>query len=272
MRASYRLSAAICGAAVIASQAPAAVPLLPPVGQWRVNYDVAQCVALREYGTKEKPLELVLKPSPRGTVMRMFVFRRGFAGEPEQLTAALWLGAHREFSSLLHYRDDTNGLGITAVNLPMDVIKANLAAPNVRIASQAADNNFQLTEFAPLVAELDKCVADLQDYWNIGGAYSSRIATPAQPKRPLRDLFSPMDYPRTAIQKNQKGAVTLSFLVDETGKVADCTVDQTSGIALLDTMSCFVISKRAQFTPALGHDGKPIRSAYSERVVWDIAP
>jgi TonB family protein len=271
MRVSYRALAIICASAVIQTQVQAGPPLQPQ-GQWRVNYDVAQCVAARDYGTKDKPLDLVLKPSPHGTVMRLFVFQRGGAGEAEQLPVTLWLGAHREFSSLLHYRDDTNGLGIVAINLPMEVITSNLAATNLRIESQVGDNNFQLTEFAPLVTELDKCVTDLRDYWNIGEAYKSRIATPAKPKRPLRDLFSPMDYPRTAIQKNQEGGVTLSFLVDEHGKVADCTVDQTSGIALLDTMSCYVISKRAQFTPALDRDGKPVRSAYSERVVWNISP
>ena len=263
--------AAVCAAALIGTQAAATAPL-QPVSGWRVNYDAAQCVAFRDYGTSDKPLDLVLKPSPKGTVMRVFVFRRGGAGEAEQLPVTLWLGSDREFSSLLHYRDDTNGLGITAINLPMTLIRANLAAPNLRIESQVADHNFALSQFGPLVAELDKCVADLQEYWNIGDAYRSNVATEAKPKRPLRSLFSPLDYPRTAIQKNQEGAVTLSFLVDDKGKVADCTVDETSGIALLDTMSCYVISKRAQFTPALGRDGKPIRSAYTERVVWNIAP
>jgi outer membrane biosynthesis protein TonB len=62
----------------------------------------------------------------------------------------------------------------------------------------------------------------------------------------------------------------MTFLIDEQGRIADCTVDQTSGVAVLDTMSCYVISRRARFTPALGADGKPVRSAHETRVRWRI--
>jgi TonB family protein len=242
-----------------------------PTGPWRVNYDFAQCVAHREYGTSDKPVELVLKPSPRGTVMRILVFRKGGSAELEQLPATLSLGDHREYSNLLHYRDEKTGFGIAAMNVPMQLMKANLNAPYIRIESSGPDASFALSQLPGVLAELDKCVADLQEFWNIGAAYKSRIATPAAPKRPLHDLFTPNDYPTVAIHNHEDGVVGLTFLVDEHGAVSDCTVDETSGIPVLDTMSCYVISDRARFTPALGADGKPIRSAYSQRIVWRIA-
>ena len=271
MRMRARAIAAVSAVGLFAAPANAITPV-QPTGAWRVNYDMAQCIAYRDYGSSDKPVELVLKPSPMGTVMRILVFRKGGTAELEQLPATLSLGDHREYSNLLHYRDDKTGFGIAAINVPMQLMKANLNAPYIRIESSGPDASFALSQLPGVVAELDKCVADLQEFWNIGDAYKSRVARPAVPKRPLHDLFTPNDYPPVAIHDNQDGNVALTFLVDEHGNVSDCTVDQTSGIPVLDTMSCYIISERARFTPALGPDGKPVRSAYSERVVWRIAP
>ncbi|MFL6721051.1 MAG: energy transducer TonB [Sphingomonas sp.] len=235
-----------------------------------MSYDVAQCVAIRDYGTEAKPLKLVLKPSPNGTVMRILVLRKGGSADTEQVPVTLSLGAHREFTNLLRYRDAKSGFGILAINLPMEMFKANLAAVSLRVEGGGVDDSFTLSQLPPVVAELDKCVADLQEFWNIGAAYKSRIASYGEPKQPLRALFSSHDYPVGAMLSHQEGSVKLTFLVDERGQVADCSVDETSGIAVLDTMSCYVISKRAQFTPAMGTNGKPVKSAYSQRINWRL--
>ena len=41
------------------------------------------------------------------------------------------------------------------------------------------------------------------------------------------------------------------ILIDEFGKVADCTVTQTSGAASIDAQSCAVIRERGKFRPAI---------------------
>jgi TonB family protein len=271
MRAPHLLMTIASVATVLGAPA-VATTAVQPTGPWRVSYDVAQCVAHRDYGTPDKPVELVLKPSPKGSVMRIFVLRKGGTAELEQLPATLWFGDQRDYTNLLHYRDEQTGFGIAAINVPMALFKANMSAPYVRIESRGPDAAFALSQLPGVVAELDKCVADLREFWNIGAAYKSRITTPATPKQSLHDLFTGRDYPLVAIHDNEQGAVALTFLVDEHGGVSDCTVDETSGIPVLDTMSCYVISSRARFTPALGPDGKPVRSAYSERIVWRISP
>src|SRR5688500_2932657 len=48
-----------------------------PTGRWVVDFDDAQCVASRNYGTAEKPLHLVLKAPPLGNVIQMGVIRSG---------------------------------------------------------------------------------------------------------------------------------------------------------------------------------------------------
>ncbi len=60
------------------------------------------------------------------------------------------------------------------------------------------------------------------------------------------------------------------ILVDEQGKVADCTVIQTSGVAALDAQSCSVIKLGAKYKPAIGLDGKPAKSAAFQTISWKI--
>jgi TonB family protein len=256
-------------AAAMCAGSASAEPL-QPVGPWRVTYDVAQCVAMRDYGTAQKPLTLVLKPSATGGVMRLLVIRKGSVLVEEQ-PARLRFGSRVLDTSLLHYSDDKSHFRVVAINVPMAEFKADLAAPFLDIQSGPISASFALTDLPAVSAELDKCVVDLRDFWNMGDAFKSRIATPERPQKPLNALFSPSDYPDPALRQYEQGRVTLTFLVDEKGQVADCTVEDTSGIPVLDTMSCYVISRRAQFAPALGPDGKPVRSAHQTRIVWRIA-
>lgn len=87
---------------------------------------------------------------------------------------------------------------------------------------------------------------------------------------PLRGYFNANDYPGLAIRQEQSGLVEFALLIDETGKVADCTLIKTSGVAALDAQSCAVIKRRGAFLPALGLDGKPVKAATTHRIGWEF--
>jgi protein TonB len=87
-------------------------------------------------------------------------------------------------------------------------------------------------------------------------------------KGDLRRFFSSDDYPWMALIKDQEGQVQFSILIDEKGRVADCSVIEPSGVAVLDAQSCAILTERASFTPAIGTDGKPARDSYISRIVW----
>jgi TonB family protein len=181
-------------------------------------------------------------------------------------------GATRLRTSLLQYSDEKNRFRVIAINVPMSEFKANLGAPSISVDGGALDETFAVSDMPRLLGELDRCLVDLQDYWNVGPQRADRIASPAKSSPPLNALYSRGDYPSVALSSHLEGSVTMTFLVDETGGIADCSVDDTSGIPALDTMSCYVVKNRARFEPARGADGKPIRSAYTQKVVWRIAP
>jgi protein TonB len=84
----------------------------------------------------------------------------------------------------------------------------------------------------------------------------------------LRKLFDSGDYPAQALSEGDSGITRIVALIDQKGGVAECMVDETSGIATLDAMTCIIVKERAKFVPAVGQDGKPARSATTTRVRW----
>ena len=235
-----------------------------------MNYDAAQCVASRQYGTDKNPLALMLKPSPNGGVMRILIARKG-GSTVEQTPVTLTLGSDRRKTNQLEFADEENHFHVYSVNVPMAEFKAQQRMTALGWQGGAMNATFYITDLPDVVAELDKCLSDLQDYWNVGEQYKGRIAKEGASTPPLNQIFSGNDYPGVSLHENQQGTVSMTFLVDETGAIKDCSVDNTSGIPALDTTSCYIISRRAHFSPAIGADGKPVRSAYTRTVQWKIS-
>lgn len=244
---------------------------LKPTSRWVVDYDDAQCIASRNYGTDDKPLILALKPSPGRSVMRVVLMRKGYAPEPIQRPAWVGFDGHEAVAAnALVYDDRKAGLYVASINLPMAAFAANRRATSITIKAGTFDEQLAVPGFAGVTAAFDDCLASLGDMWNAGEPFSARVKQPARAVRPLRDLFKSTSYPSQAMSEGNTGLVGLAMLIDETGKVRDCMVEQTSGFATLDTMSCYVIVNQAKFEPALGADGKPVKSASFQRVNWRI--
>ena len=86
----------------------------------------------------------------------------------------------------------------------------------------------------------------------------------------LKDLVSGDDYPPEAQMADEQGTVNVLVKVDESGRVADCTVEESSGSAALDVQTCRLFWLRAKFAPARNEAGKPVVSAYSRRITWRL--
>ena len=242
-----------------------------PTARWVVNYDDAQCVASRNYGSEDKPLHLAFKPSPTGKVMRIMLIRNGPAADAEQRPAMVRFDDSKPIgANALAYGDRQTRSFIAAINLPMASLAAHRQAAAIAIKGGSFDERLAVGGFSGVMAAFDDCLANLRDVWNVGEPYSTRLKGEAQPKQPLRDLFRSTTYPAQAIRERDSGLVGVALLIDETGKVRDCMVEETSGFATLDTMSCSILTKHAQFQPATGADAKPAKSASFHRINWKI--
>jgi len=203
--------------------------------------------------------------------MRVVVMRSRFAEAHEFPAKVQFDSAKPVQVSGLSYTDDVTHRGILSINMPMTQFSAGQGSHVMTVSGGLNSYKFAVPQLPQVLAALEKCVDDLQQYWNIGKVRPN-VASEAVPEQPLHGLFSPGDYPITALYKQESGAVRVVFLVNAQGRVSDCSVENTSGVPALDLMSCYVLQTRAAFHPAKASDGKPIRSGYCQAIRWSVLP
>lgn len=255
----------------------AAVPCLAaeprqPSDRWVVDFDDAQCVASRNYGTADEPLMLVIKAPPAGNVVQIGVMRRATGGQAEQIeTKVAFDEAKPVRTSMLAYSVKHLKMRAFLINLPIDQFSLARQAQTISIhGKRELKERFAISAIGPLMKLMDECVADLRTAWNIGGPDSASKGLREPVSGDLQGLIRSSDYPGESVSKGQQGTVTFVLLIDESGKVADCTVTETSGVAFLDSQSCAITKLRARFKPAIGLDGRPAKGSFIQRISWRV--
>lgn len=243
-----------------------------PTGKWVVDFDDARCLAGRNYGTVEKPMLLVLKQPIHGSVMQLQWIEKGGMAEPLQTQGTIRFDQQPPLDiSMLLYHTGKTGRRVYEMNVPIERLSAAADATRLRLQGRWLDEELELSSVAPLLKTMGRCVSDLRTHWNASESGDDDASVPAlksHAKGNLVQYFQSEDYPRLALMKNQEGKVGFSLLIDEKGRVADCSVIEPSGVAALDAQSCAILTERARFTPAIGAGGKPARDSYIGRVQW----
>jgi TonB family protein len=85
----------------------------------------------------------------------------------------------------------------------------------------------------------------------------------------LSDIGSMMQYPVEALRNEWQGRVGFSLSVSAIGSVQQCTVNSSSGYAVLDNATCDIM-RRATFSPARNAAGSPVAGTYSSAVRWQV--
>jgi TonB family protein len=104
-------------------------------------------------------------------------------------------------------------------------------------------------------------IEDLPD----GAISETPDATPPR-RRGFRSVSS-LDYPRVSAERGQKGAVTLELLVSADGRVADATVQSSSGYPRLDRAAVGMALEDWRYEPAR-KAGERVESRVRVRVDW----
>lgn len=257
-----------------------AAELRQPKAKWVVNFDAAQCTASRNYGTPEAPLFLVIKLPPLGNVVQVGVLRGSQREEAEQVNAEVVIDQRAPIrASMFSFKAKDQKVRAFMINLPVEQFAPAKTANLLRIHGKSHfDEQFAISSLGPLMKIMDQCVADLRNVWNVrdasevaqGAAGHRNLKEP--PKANLQGLIDPEDYPAVAIDRTQSGTASLAMLIDEAGRVAECTVVGTSGAASLDVQGCAILKERARFKPAIGLDGKPAKGSFLQRITWRVDP
>lgn len=253
--------------------ASAAAEPRQPAGRWSVNFADAQCLAAREYGSEKSPLQLVIKAPAIGDVMQLAFVRKEHSGaEPEQLKGTLTLDGGEPIKlSMLAHSPKGKDYRIYVATLRAAEFDRVRQAKRLSVRAERLDESFAVSQMPPLLKILDECVADLRRVFNISDpATGDSSILPARAHANLARLIDSKDYPGVSLSRNQDGRVKFSLLIGEDGRVADCMVAETSGVAALDAQSCAILKIRARFTPARDAAGKPAKDAVTSTIVWRL--
>jgi len=243
-----------------------------PSAKWNVNFDDAQCIAHRDYGTSVRPLRLVLKAPPVGDVMQVAVMQEASSTPPQQMSAFVAIDGSRPLkTNLLTYTPKASKERIYLLNMPSADFASLRQAKTVSVRSEGLNETFALSGMEPLLKVVDECVTDLRRVFNIGATGTEPVGLTSRATTNLAKLFSDADYPDVAVMKGQSGKVRFALLIGEDGRVADCTIVATSGVPSLDSQACALLKTRAKFEPARDHEGKPAKDSVVGGIVWRMA-
>jgi hypothetical protein len=237
-----------------------------------VNFDDAQCVAYRNYGTAEAPLYLSLKVPPLGSVMQLSVMYKGSAIQPDQFDARVTIDARPPIrTNTIIFKNKGAVFRVALINLSLAQFAPVRQSKSIGVQTRGLSETFAISNMDRLFKTIDMCVKDLRSVWNVSDANGEQSKLKRRAAGDLHGLLDGEDYPGVALNQDQSGVVGFAVLVDEAGKVADCTLIETSGVASLDVQTCILLKRRAKFTPAISADGKPAKDAFISRIRWRIA-
>jgi protein TonB len=268
---SMTIAAGLAGTVAVAQPSAGGNTALAPITKWQLDYQAAQCVAAREFGSAGEPTTLVIRPAPNGETYEVLISRKGRGPKlATQLEGTVDFGNGPLNAWLLRMRvEGTDKVLHTARVTSTEMAQAR-RAKSLRMTSKGGlDATVQLGSMPALMEGLQQCTTDLMAYWNSGPAGAARIAEPA--KADMGPLFTPSDFPLEAMQRRQEGSGQFLLLIDDQGKVAGCHLIKTSGIPVFDARACQVIRERGRFKPARDAAGRAVRSTLTTPpIVWRL--
>ncbi|HXJ00682.1 MAG TPA: TonB family protein [Micropepsaceae bacterium] len=171
-------------------------------------------------------------------------------------------------------------LDLAAASLSGDLGKTVMESRDVVASSMTPQQIAGAAEMAR------KCrAADYKDCESIGDAEALASLTRPKPQDGAQATFdlsspppgstfaiattshavTPSDYPSQSIRLHENGDVTVTYVVNEMGSVASCSVLVSSGFMRLDESACAMVKKRWKYKPAT-EDGKPVSIQYISKV------
>ncbi|HEY1607086.1 MAG TPA: energy transducer TonB [Allosphingosinicella sp.] len=86
----------------------------------------------------------------------------------------------------------------------------------------------------------------------------------------LAPLISSEDYPPSALRSGAQGSVGFVLDIGPDGRVANCTIESSSGTPALDSTTCRLLTARGLFTPARDRRGRPTTDRIHSRIRWAL--
>ena len=265
--------AALLGAALLATSAPAAperAPPLPP-GSWNVDWGNRRCALIRQ-SESSPPSYFALQVVPGSYRSDLRVvsreWPRGATSDPGRLTISFgpqgWT-----VPGEIKVQQTPGGEAVVLYEATEEAREAFAAAQSVRVARDGTTIlEIPLPASGEALAAFRQCEDSVMREWGIDPAARDAVRTP--PRGDLASFVMNNDYPMSALRRSAQGTVVFRLDLDRTGRVTDCRVLESSGHDSLDRTSCRVMRERARLEPALGHDGSAIPATFVGVIRWRI--
>jgi hypothetical protein len=126
-------AAAVC--LILPIAAPASAAPLQPSEKWHVFFDEAQCLAQRNYGSKERPIYLILKQPALGDVLQVAVAKATGISEPTEFDGSFSFDNQApQKASFLIFRPKGQSLAVHSTNLPLAKMSPARTAKTLKLA------------------------------------------------------------------------------------------------------------------------------------------
>ncbi len=90
------------------------------------------------------------------------------------------------------------------------------------------------------------------------------------PPRHVKGRLKNADIPVDLLAVGRPYTVSVRYQVRVDGRVGDCAIAHSSGVAALDSLTCRLIQQRFRFDPSRDADGHPVESTIEEDQSWEI--
>ena len=90
--------------------------------------------------------------------------------------------------------------------------------------------------------------------------------------RRIQGRLSFADLPDHIMPGGGEATVRVVYAVLPNGRVEDCEIERTGGIAELDALTCRLVQQRFRFRPARDANGRPVRALVGESHTWVVRP
>lgn len=257
-------------AVLMAIAAPTEAATLLPSGKWQVEYAKSSCIISRAFGEKPNGILFGMKPAPNSDFATLLIIQpapkaRGVSGAAEVRLSGGFVPEYADYSSVT-----ANGMRVTTIGVPRATLDSLAKGDSIAVkAGNLVNVSLRPTAFDKALSALKECEADLLASWGYSRADQAALARP--PQGSLRGLIRSDDYPSSLVEWGVQGTVGFRLRVEPDGSISECSITESSGSPALDKHTCKLITKRARYGPAIGHDGKPIWTFTFGRVSWMLS-
>ena len=242
-----------------------------PVGKWNLEFGETSCTLGRVFsvGTREASLGFRAEPPERRFSLLLAVPDTMLADSARSIIVSAPGVVPVVVMAPLRAVPLKPGVKRVDISLEVEKLASLVSAKEISIKGAGKAINIQIGGSVEAVTAMTKCEDDLMREWKIDPAALERIATFPKPID-LVNWVSSNDYPAAPQLALQGGTVGALIRIDETGKVQECRVIDSSADRDLDDTTCRLVLMRGHYSPAMDKDGHPVPSWDRAKFRWQI--